>query len=444
MTASSPTVGEPIDPNDKPSGATYLGSKRPLYFTEQFLVVEDFKDEEHYHLGLTRRHNRCLHTPGVVAGLEVTVQAQPRASGPTTLTVGSGSAIDNFGREIILAAPATITFDAPGGRYERYVVISFGEVKSTDESDTKVPTGGRPGVKRAVQAPMLHVTDTDPRTQWPRNLDDDRVLIGKLIRDGNKSPVSYQAGAGARIPTGGALSFQQAVVDPADARQQTAPPVQMGVDFADSALRIRARVTDPVNLDTTRLVIEQATGNVGISTINPAARLTIQQGEANKKALLVSGDGGASIYNQAGNAGIDLLPDRITAAVDNQSLTIAARGTGALLLNPAGGNLGMRTAGLNLANTGEVLLRIIKEYPDPLPDPGRNPHPFLKVPVASGAVIKETDLKVSDGIFQAMFKESAQPLPRTIITGDVIIVGRLLVTGISEYGGKVFRRGGQA
>src|SRR3977135_94305 len=108
MTASNLAVSEPINPDDKPSGATYNGSKRPLYFTEQFLVVDDFKDEENYHLGLSRRHNRCLHTPGVVAGLEVTIEAQPPPKGATELTVSSGIAIDYFGREIILAAPGTI------------------------------------------------------------------------------------------------------------------------------------------------------------------------------------------------------------------------------------------------------------------------------------------------------------------------------------------------
>jgi len=422
MTASNPTAGEPINPNDKPGGATYNGSKRPLYFTEQFLVVEDFKDEEHYHLGLSRRHNCCLHTPGVVAGLEVTIEAQPPASGKTELTVGSGIAIDYFGREIILAAPATITFDAPAGTYERFVVIAFKEVKSTDESDTKVPTGGRPGVKRAVQAPALQVTDTDPRTQWPRNLDDDRVVIGKLIKLADKT-VGFSASydrAGARIPTGGVLAFQQAIVDPADANQQAAPPVQAGLDFADGALRIRARVTDPVSLDTTQLVILRTTGNVGIGTTNPDAKLSIQQGVATAKALSVRKDA-------AGSVGIDFFLDRITAAGPDQSLTIAAKGTGFLLLNPASGptsgHVGIRTGTLDLSDATAVANAIMSHAP---------------------GVKWDKTLPPTPTVFKSLQDEKDAPKPRLIIAGDVIILGRLLVSDITELCGRMWPRTGQA
>jgi hypothetical protein len=176
-------------------------------------------------------------------------------------------------------------------------------------------------------------------------------------------------------------------------------------------------VTDPLSLDTTHLVIQQASGNVGIGTMSPEARLTIQQSEAGKKALSVSGDGGASFNNQAGDLGIDLRADSITAAGANQGLTIAARGTGALLLNPAGGHLGIRTDKLNLASTADVVAAIESKSPDPLK-------------------------KATDGVLTAI-KNEATPTPRLLITGDVIILGRLLVTDISEYGGKVYRRGGQ-
>ena len=432
MTASNPTVGEPINPADKPGGATYTGSKRPLYFTEQFLVVEDFKDAEHYHLGLSHRHNRGLHAPGVVAGLEVTIQAKLPASGETQLTVGGGIALDNFGREIVLAASATIAFDAPAGNYERYVTISFKEVKSTDESDTKVPTGGRPGVKRAVHAPLLQVTDTDPRTKWPRDPDDDTVLIGKLIKDG-KTRVRVapdQAGAGARIPTNGALSFQQTIADPADINQRTALPIQAALDFADGALRIRARVTDPLNLDATHLVIQQASGNVGIGTINPDAKLTIQQSDDSKKAL--------SIYNAAGDAGIDFLADSITAAGKDQPLKLAVKGAGALLLNPAGGPVGIRTGALMISDY-EAVKKAIRDYQ--ITSNATPPITNYK-----GSYDWETGSGATEGVYYEMKVDSAKGVsrPRLIITGDVIILGRLLVTDISEYGGKMFQRGGRA
>jgi hypothetical protein len=264
-----------------------------------------------------------------------------------------------------------------------------------------------------VQAPALQVTDTDPRTQWPKNLDDDPVLIGKLIKDNKNSPVSillYQAGT--RIPIGSALAFQQAIADPADPNQRTAPPIEAGLDFSDGALRIRARVTDPLSLDTTQLVIQQATGNLGISTTSPDAKLTIQQGDASQKALSVRKD-------DAGSVGIDFFLDRITAAGTDQSLTIAAKGTGSLLLNPEGGRLGIHTGALNISDTSKVIAAIAAEK---VPDANWN------IPGAS--------------VLKALQTEKDAPKPRLVITGDVLIIGRLLVTNITELGGKVSYRAG--
>jgi len=42
--------------------------KRVNYFTYQFLVEKDFTDEQAYHLGMRRRHNRLHHIWGVRKG----------------------------------------------------------------------------------------------------------------------------------------------------------------------------------------------------------------------------------------------------------------------------------------------------------------------------------------------------------------------------------------
>src|SRR5512143_736838 len=97
--------------------------KRANYFTSQFLEEEDFNDEQAYHLSSRRRHNRVLHTSGVVDGLDVTL-----VSG-TQIQVGAGAAIDKDGREIVLADPQIYTLAPRGiGGLDVYLTIAYREL----------------------------------------------------------------------------------------------------------------------------------------------------------------------------------------------------------------------------------------------------------------------------------------------------------------------------
>ena len=49
----------------------FAGAKRPHYFDGQLLTAADFSQEQEYHLGQRRLHNRMLHGAGVVSGLRV-------------------------------------------------------------------------------------------------------------------------------------------------------------------------------------------------------------------------------------------------------------------------------------------------------------------------------------------------------------------------------------
>ena len=72
--------------------------KRTRFFDGQFLVDQDFVDEQKYHLDRQRRHQRLLHVSGVCDGLEV------RATGLNTVSVGPGTAVDPDGRTLALAS----------------------------------------------------------------------------------------------------------------------------------------------------------------------------------------------------------------------------------------------------------------------------------------------------------------------------------------------------
>ncbi|HEY9861899.1 MAG TPA: hypothetical protein V6D16_20545, partial [Candidatus Obscuribacterales bacterium] len=73
--------------------------KRPRYFDGQYLKVDDFVNEQEYHLDRQRRTSRFLHVAGILEGLQVTVENN-------TLRITPGAAIDDQGRQILLTNEA--------------------------------------------------------------------------------------------------------------------------------------------------------------------------------------------------------------------------------------------------------------------------------------------------------------------------------------------------
>ncbi|HEY9295065.1 MAG TPA: hypothetical protein VIQ31_01595, partial [Phormidium sp.] len=71
-------------------------AKRPNYFAGQYLLEEDFKSEQNYHIDRQRRHNRLLHVSGIAKGLTVSNNQG------LTVKVAAGTAFDSQGRQIIL------------------------------------------------------------------------------------------------------------------------------------------------------------------------------------------------------------------------------------------------------------------------------------------------------------------------------------------------------
>lgn len=76
--------------------------KRVHYFPRQYLRVNEFADEQAYHLAMRRRHNIGHHSWGIVTGLEI-VQEEG------ALLVRPGMAIDGYGRELLLSVSRFIS-----------------------------------------------------------------------------------------------------------------------------------------------------------------------------------------------------------------------------------------------------------------------------------------------------------------------------------------------
>jgi hypothetical protein len=99
------------------------GNKRPCYFDGELLSTSDFSDEQAYFVEMHRRHNRFLHSPGVVNGLEIHAKDE-------SVVISPGYALDCYGRELILKEAIELAIknlESP-----LYVTIEYTE-KQTDE-----------------------------------------------------------------------------------------------------------------------------------------------------------------------------------------------------------------------------------------------------------------------------------------------------------------------
>src|SRR5512143_1280417 len=129
--------------------------KRPNYFTSQFLVEKDFNDEQSYHLNSRRRHNRVLHSSGVVDGLGVTFVVG------TQITVVAATAIDKDGREIVLADPQVYTLAPRGiGGRDVYLTIAYQELFDPADQDSQEVNE----FTRITERPLLQDSTAVPPT----------------------------------------------------------------------------------------------------------------------------------------------------------------------------------------------------------------------------------------------------------------------------------------
>lgn len=148
--------------------------KRLHYFDKQFLVEADFTDEQKYHLGMRRRHNRLLHTPGIAEGLEV------QKTAAKTITISPGTALNGLGQEIVLFTSVVLSLDnpsvispTPGANTDIYVTIAYKE-SETDPQPTDKPLGNT----RTTEQAIAKIQTTPPT-------DNTVILIATFKLDGS-------------------------------------------------------------------------------------------------------------------------------------------------------------------------------------------------------------------------------------------------------------------
>ncbi len=144
--------------------------KRLNYFTNQFLVEADFKDEQAYHIAMRRRLNASLHTWGVASGLSVTKSAD------RVVSVAPGAAIDNTGREITVIDPSAYPLVTTGSNIDVYLTIAYNE---TFDSADRYTSGAVDNYVRTTELPILSDSSTIPPA------DGSIITIARIHLDGS-------------------------------------------------------------------------------------------------------------------------------------------------------------------------------------------------------------------------------------------------------------------
>ena len=145
--------------------------KRLHYFDHQFLVAEDFTDEQKYHLDMRRRHNRVLHTFGVADGLQVV------KTGDKEIAIRPGTALDRDGQEIVLDADHPLDLSdsvtyPPGSNI--HVTIAYEELETEPTKATGVS-----GNTRVTERSQIQATTASPP------IDGSVIRLAHFVLDGS-------------------------------------------------------------------------------------------------------------------------------------------------------------------------------------------------------------------------------------------------------------------
>lgn len=231
--------------------------KRVRYFDGQYLKVQDFVNEQQYHIDRLRRHHRFLVVSGIVDGLTVTAKANSAG-----VTISAGTAIDKEGRQILLnksylfndegfPKAGETTSNTPGVELDLQSYKDKGDCNLFivyDERETDQQSeGGSQNDTRFHERPNFEVIPVNQ----PQS--DQGILLAKLKITADKVEVnsSVRQYSGLRLP---------------------------GAETSEVTLRYQGDKNSKLAVLTGSLSV---TGNVGIGTTNPgSSKLKIAQSDS--------------------------------------------------------------------------------------------------------------------------------------------------------------------
>lgn len=140
---------------------------RVHYFDRQYLRLQDFVDEQSYHLAAHRRHNLGHHRWGIVAGLRLLADEGLPFAEP-------GHAVDGYGRDLVLEVPRPVPLTAFDELASEVIAVWL--VYDRSSSDPAAAgwascggEGGGESYYRERERPRIVADVPDPDTFDPRN-----------------------------------------------------------------------------------------------------------------------------------------------------------------------------------------------------------------------------------------------------------------------------------
>jgi hypothetical protein len=333
--------------------------KRVRYFDGQFLQDQDFVDEQNYQLDREHRHNRLLHGPGITEGLAVTSAA------PNQVTVAPGTAIDSDGRQLVLAQATTV--DLPGADFndKQGVELFLSYLESAEDPQT---VGGSQDFTRWLERPALTAlgpggtySGTAPPVLLAKMALDHtgRVAMDNTVRSysGLRLPgaaadaATLRATSGGPVDLAGSLAVDGSVgignpnpAYPLHLAVGKALRIEGGSGSSDSAAYFSfggsgAFSIDAPGVPSGRFVVQNS-GNVGVGTANPGAKLEVAGGGGTSVDLVVNG----RLRSNNNDGGLWVASDRFVGGFDTNKIGFWNNNAWQLaVLN--NGNVGVGTTG---------------------------------------------------------------------------------------------------
>ncbi|MDV2996748.1 MAG: hypothetical protein N4J56_006453 [Chroococcidiopsis sp. SAG 2025] len=271
---------------------------RPHYFDGQYLKVEDFIDEQHYHIDRQRRPLQFLYVSGILNGLQVKAGSTDFPN--FTIAIAPGSAIDTEGRQILLQSTALLitplnaqkqpiekdkaplfTVDLTKlkpdtGNIDYYLVIAYDEIKKADSQADE----GSAESSRWHERPILQLNPSIEAQDLP---------LAKLTfsSSGIKIDLGVRRYSGVRFPSndGDELSLRSQGSDRVILQGNLSITGKTGIGTNDpksqlsvaDGVAIGKTYADTYPAPANSLLVE---GKLGIGTSDPKSQLSVTDGVA--------------------------------------------------------------------------------------------------------------------------------------------------------------------
>ncbi len=165
--AGAGTASGPAAPSEDASPAA---SQRLNFFSGRLLSAADLQQEQAYHLGRRRLHNRAVHGEGVVEGLALRLGEDDAAP---AVTVNRGLALDALGREVVLDDPLTLAI--PSGPSPLLVLVAYSE---RPVHPVPVSGAGAPVPSRIEEGAVVRLVEAGSGSEG--------VVVGQLLRENDR------------------------------------------------------------------------------------------------------------------------------------------------------------------------------------------------------------------------------------------------------------------